>query len=231
MLKDFVALDLETTGLNPYIDKIIEIGAVKYRNGMEVDRFETFVNPSMPISAKIQAITGIDDSMVSNAPVISDIISRLIDFIGDDTLLGHNIPFDYKFIAKAANDAGLTYKCNAIDTYRVSVRCIKSIESRSLEYLCSYFSIDTIHHRAAADAVSSAMVYFRLCELSDSASDIFPLAFVPKKQEKITIKQISFLNALIKKHHINYGKKIEDLTKSEASREIDYILSTYGIKR
>lgn len=231
MILDYVALDLETTGLSPNFDKIIEIGAVKYVNGIEAARYETFVNPGVSISNMITEITGIDDSMVAKSPSIEETIHELLEFLGDSVLLGHNITFDYSFIAKAALDAGIKYHAKGIDTHKVSNRCLPDIEGRSLINLCEYFQIETVHHRAVADAVSAAIIYGKMCEISDSDKDIRELVFKPKKVEKITDKQVAFLKSLIKRHRIEYDKKIEDLTKSEASREIDSILSTYGTFR
>lgn len=231
MIQNYIALDLETTGLSPEADKIIEIGAVKFENGIEISRFETFVNPRVPIPERIYNITGINDDMVKDSPFIEDIIGDLLDYLGDSVLLGHNIIFDYKFIAQAARDNGMAYKAYGIDTFKVSIRSLPDIKGRSLADLCEYFSINTVHHRASADAISSAIAYRKMCEICDSDNDIKELIYKIKKQEKITDKQISFLKSLIARYGINYKKKIEDLTKSEASREIDNILSTYGIKR
>lgn len=228
MIKDFVAIDLETTGLSPNFNKITEIGAVKYVDGKEVSRFETLINPNATISPEITAITGISNEMVANSPTIDDIFDDLMEFLGDNILLGHNISFDYSFIAKAALDRGIKYHAKGIDTFKVSRRCISGEIGRSLEELCAYFDIETIHHRALADAVSAAEIYVRMCEIADSDNDVTELIFKPKKDEKITEKQIAFLESLIKRYRINYEKNVNELTKSEASREIDLILSTYG---
>lgn len=231
MINNYVALDLETTGFSPYNDKITEIGAVLFENGIEKTRFETFVNPGVAITPQITKVTGITDEMVKDAPDISEVIEDLLDFIGNRILLGHNIRFDFSFIAKASADKNIIYKAQGIDTYKVSQRCLPDISGRSLENICDYFGIETIHHRAAADAVSASEIYHRMCSLSDSDKDVFELYFKSKKPEKITDKQINFLRSLINRYSISYDKNIGDLTKSEASREIDRILSTYGYNR
>lgn len=231
MIKNYVALDLETTGLSPNYDKIIEIGAVRYENCEEISRYETFVNPGIKISERITEISGITDEMVKDSPYIEDVIEELLKFVGESILLGHNIIFDYSFIAKAAMDKGIKYTAKGIDTYKVSVRCIPDIDGRSLVNLCTHFGIETVHHRAYADAVSASEVYKRMCIISDSDTDARELYFKPKKEEKITQKQINFLKALLVRYKIDYENKIEQLTKSEASREIDRILSTYGAFR
>ena len=94
---DYVALDLETTGLSPRDDRIIEIGAVKYIGGVRTDSFACFVNPDIHIPERITEITGIDDSMVSHAEYIDTALAGLLDFLGDMPVLGHNVAFDYGF--------------------------------------------------------------------------------------------------------------------------------------
>lgn len=88
MTNSYVVLDLETTGLSPCEDKIIEIAAIKCINGEIVDRLETLINPERKISSHITGITGISNDMVSDAPVISEVINEVIDFLGDFTLVG-----------------------------------------------------------------------------------------------------------------------------------------------
>lgn len=229
MINSFVAIDLETTGFSPYYNKIIEIGAVKYINGEKIGVFDMLIDPEEEISEIITGVTGITNEMVKGKPVINEVIDSLLDFLGDSILLGHNIIFDYRFIAKAAKDVGINYNARGIDTYKVSRRCIKDIDSRSLEYLCEYFNIEAIHHRALADADSARQVYCKLCEINDSENDDEQLNFVYKKDSPITEKQINFLKSLIKRYNIDIDKNIEDLTKSQASKMIDNILSTYGI--
>ncbi len=231
MTGTYVAIDLETTGLSPVNDRIIEIGAIKIVNGIETEHYETMVNPGIPISSRITQITGIDDSMVESAPGINEVIGEIVEFTRDYILLGHNISFDYSFLKAAAIKSGMEYERMGIDTHKLARRALPDIHSRSLEYLCRYFEITTIHHRALADAQSAALIYSKLCEISDSDKDVFPLSYKLPKQEPITWKQKAFLESLIKKYHINYDKKTEDLTKSQASREIDNILSVYGIDR
>ena len=96
MIKDYVAFDLETTGLNVETDYIIEIGALKVKNGKVCERFMEFLKPPTPISAMITNITGITNEMVASSRNTPDIIRDFVDFCGDFVLLGHNIMFDYK---------------------------------------------------------------------------------------------------------------------------------------
>lgn len=102
MTDAYTALDLETTGLNPKKDKIIEIGAVKVRNGEITDRFQSFVNPGRVLENKVKNLTGICDAMLEGAPEMGELIEPLIEFLGEDVLVGHRILFDYSFVKKSS---------------------------------------------------------------------------------------------------------------------------------
>lgn len=231
MIKDFVAIDLETTGLSPYDNKIIELGAVRYRDGKPVDQYNTLINPGVHIPERITEITGIDDDMVSKAPYIDDELDRIMEFIGNDVILGHNVIFDYTFIAGALAGHSIEYSAEAIDTLKFAKKVLSANESKNLEHLCEMFDIVTIHHRAYEDAMSAANVYFRLCELSGEETIVEQYHFKKQKAAGITPKQVNYLKSLIERHNIKPDYIIENLTKSQASREIDRILSEYGITR
>lgn len=101
---DYVAFDLETTGLDPRWDDIIEIGAVKVRNGQPADRYEQLINPGRPIPSVITEITGIDDDMVKDAPALADVLPGFLEWVGDGILLGHNVNFDINFLYDSAEE-------------------------------------------------------------------------------------------------------------------------------
>ena len=234
---DYVALDLETTGLNPRDDRIIEIGAVKYIGGERTDNFACFVNPGIPIPERITGITGIDDSMVYDAEYIDTALVRLLEFLGDMPVLGHNIAFDYGFVCQKALDMKIKYHASGIDTHRISKMLLTALPSRSLENLCGYYNIvEEPRHRAFSDAAAAARLYDCLYAeaMKDNEKDYgnlfmpVDIAYTAKKDTPITPKQIAFLRSLIRQHGITPDKEIESLTKSQASREIDRILSTYG---
>lgn len=232
MINSFVALDLETTGISPVYDHIIEIGAAKIVDGVLEDSIRTFINPGVGIDPRITELTGIDDDMVKGAPCIEEVIADLVDFIGELPLLGHNILFDYSFISQAAKANGLVFEARGIDTLRIARVFLPQLESKKLTSLCTYFQIDPGNsHRAYDDAMSAMQLYACLCELrpnDELVDSVCDLQFKVKKQSPITAAQERYLSALVTAHHITLSKEVKDMTKSEASREIDRILSIFG---
>ena len=97
-LSKFIAIDLETTGLNPKHDKIIEISAVKFHQCKPIDTFTYLIDPKIKISNTTTQITGITDTMVENQPSFEDIEDKFISYIGDYPLIGHNVMFDLAFL-------------------------------------------------------------------------------------------------------------------------------------
>lgn len=156
----FVALDLETTGLDPRQNRIIEVGAVKYIDGKRTEDFASFVDPELLIPARITQITGIDDRMVEGAPKIGEVLPRLFGFIGNLPILGHNITFDYGFLCQNAANMKLTFGARGIDTHRIAKALLPDLPSRSLESLCGcYHIVEEPRHRAFSDAAAAARLY------------------------------------------------------------------------
>ena len=110
MIDSYIALDVETTGLDVKKEKITELAMIKVVNDRAVDRFLALVNPGRPINAYVSALTGITDEMVKDAPAIEEVIGPALDFAGDLPLLGHNLMFDYRFIKKAAVNNGREFE-------------------------------------------------------------------------------------------------------------------------
>ena len=116
MTNSYIALDLETTGLEARLDKITEIAALRVVDGRVEERFVTLVNPGRQLGERITVLTGITDDMVKDAPAIEDMIGDVVRFCGNLPLLGHNILFDYAFLKRAAVNSGLDFEREGIDT-------------------------------------------------------------------------------------------------------------------
>lgn len=230
MIYDFTALDIETTGLDPKMDKIIEIGAVKIRNGKEADRFETLIDPGKKLTERIIQLTGITDENLENAPRIEEILPKLLEFIGEDVLLGHKILFDYSFIKRAAVNHNYIFEKQGIDTLKLARRFLPELESRRLPYLCEHFGIIYDAHRAGNDAQAVAKLYFKLMELfpMEEAYAPFTLIYKVKKESPATERQKERLYKLMGQHKIVIDYDIDRLTRNEASRITDKIISQYG---
>lgn len=232
-MKEFVVLDLETTGLTPKTDRILEIGAIKVVDGEIKERYATFINPQRKIPARITELTGITQEMVADAPYREEAVRNLVEFCEDLPLLGHNIRFDYSFVKYEAVNLGLQFEKEALDTLAVARMALPELESRSLEFLCGYFGIRREHaHRAMDDALETLELYRILKQkFAGEHPEWFRtqrLICKVKKEGPITRAQIGFLKDLMEYHHLTPEVEITSLTKNEASRMIDTILSTYG---
>ena len=160
-LTDYTCFDLETTGLSPEWDSIIEIGAAKVRDNQIVEKYSQLINPQEPIPQYITEITGITTSMVQDQPTINDILPDFITWLGDDILMGHNVNFDINFIY----DNSLTIlnkpiTNNYLDTLRLARLTHPEEPHNRLQDLIQRYNIaDTQEHRALADVEQTIAVY------------------------------------------------------------------------
>ena len=228
-----MCIDLETTGLNPKKDKIIEIGAVKVENGKVVDTFETFVNPHRPLEEHVANLTGICEENLKNAPDITEVLPKVMDFVGQEVLLGHSILFDYSFLKKAAVDQKLKFERLGVDTLKIARKYLPDLESRTLDFLCKHYEIPHVAHRALEDAKATVELYFKLRDAflgEENKKDFLAgnLLFQVKRDTPATKPQIERLYRLIEQHNLTPEIAPEQMTRSEASRYTDRILATYG---
>ncbi|MEE0419405.1 MAG: 3'-5' exonuclease [Lachnospiraceae bacterium] len=237
MGSEYVALDLETTGLSPKEDRILEIGAAKVVDGRTVATYRVFVDSQIAIPEFVTQLTGIDRAMVKEGLPTGEAVEGLLAFCGDLPLLGHNIIFDYSFIKRQAVNMGLPFEKQGIDTLKISRRFLGELPSRTLEALCLHYHIECARsHRAMDDAVAASQLYEHMYRefhhLSPQAFVPKPLIYKVKKEGPITKSQKVYLNDLTKYHRIGLEMSIDSLTRNEASRIIDRIILNYGkIKR
>lgn len=160
---DYVCIDLETTGLRPAGDWIIEFAAYRVENGKATDRLVSFVRPGEleKVSPFITDLTGITKDMVRDAPLPEDILPELFDFVEDSMVLGHNTCFDMNFLYDGAKKAGLDPIGNDFtDTMRISRRCNKDLPNHRLGTLAQFLDVEvTAAHRAAADVETTIRCY------------------------------------------------------------------------
>lgn len=233
MIKDYVVFDLETTGLSPDKDTIIEIGALKVIQGKVTERFSEFINPHQPLTAQISELTGITDGMLAGARDLQPVVSDFVDFSEGFVVVGHNLSFDYRFTKNAADKFGLSFDREGIDTLKIAKTVHKDLPSRSLGALCEHYGIiNSSAHRAYHDALATAKLYQTLGHyFEESNPKLFEpekMGFRPKKQQPMTKKQKAYLKDLCKYHKIEFNDSMEQMTMSEASRWIDQTISKYG---
>ncbi|MDY6911773.1 MAG: exonuclease domain-containing protein, partial [Chloroflexota bacterium] len=155
----YVALDLETTGLVPESDAIIEVGAVKFQNGHQIGVFQSLVNPHRPIPLNIQRLCGISQEDVDIAPPFSALEEKLASFLEGCHPVGHNVSFDLNFLAR--NGIGLPH--SGYDTFELAKLILPDLPERSLSAVAKYLAIPhPSAHRALADAEVSKEVFTQL---------------------------------------------------------------------
>ena len=171
----FVVFDLETTGFSAEVDRIIEIGAVKIKNGEIVDNFSKFVNPKIPIPFRIEKLTGINDSMVMEAEPIEKILPEFLEFCGDAVMVAHNAGFDTSFIINNAERLGIKYDPTIMDTVLLAQFVIPNLHNYKLDTLCKHLAVSLEnHHRAVDDAQATAYIYLKMVKMLEER-DIFDL--------------------------------------------------------
>jgi DNA polymerase-3 subunit epsilon len=163
----FCVLDLETTGGSPRDCAITEIGAVKYRGGVESGVFQTLVDPGLPIPPFITVLTGITEAMMVSAPTIETALPSFLEFIGESVIVGHNVRFDLSFLSASIERLGYRPLDNpTVDTASLARRLIRNeVRNLRLHTLASHFrSPVTPVHRALEDARATAHVFHSMLE-------------------------------------------------------------------
>ena len=161
----FVVFDIETTGFSAVNDRIIEIGAVKVENGVITEKFSEFVNPERPIPFEIEKLTSINDRMVEDAPNISVILPRFMDFCKGSVLVAHNADFDTGFIRHNCEVLGLPYDYTYVDTLGIARSFLEGLKNYKLDTVVEAMGCTLAkHHRAVDDAGATADVFVRFLE-------------------------------------------------------------------
>ena len=161
----FVVFDIETTGFSAVNDRIIEIGAVKVENGVITEKFSEFVNPERPIPFEIEKLTSINDRMVEDAPNISVILPKFMDFCGGSVLVAHNADFDTGFIRHNCEVLGLPYDYTYVDTLGIARSFLEGLKNYKLDTVVEAMGCTLAnHHRAVDDAGATADVFVRFLE-------------------------------------------------------------------
>ena len=166
---DFVVFDIETTGFSPVNNRIIEIGAVKVRDGGIVDRYFTFVNPDMPIPFEIEKLTGIRDDMVMDYPRIEEILPEFLEFCRGCVLVAHNAGFDMSFITENCRRLGYPADFTYVDTMNTARILLPGQAKHTLDAVAKTLKISLEnHHRAVDDAECTAHIFVKFIEMLEA---------------------------------------------------------------
>ena len=233
--QEFVAFDLETTGLSSRTDRIIEIGAVILKNGEEIDRFQTFVDPERPLDRRIVELTGITDEMLVGAPKIEEVLPKFLEFIGDRVLVAHNSDFDTGFIRAECTRLGYEYHYTAADTLILSQNLLSHLNKFKLNIVSNALNLpDFNHHRAGDDAMTCGLIMTRLMKQLEEEHDVHTLQAINpvmmglRAKGRITDRQarhiilfaknqvgLRNLYHLISDSNLKYFKRVPRIPKSE----------------
>jgi DNA polymerase III epsilon subunit family exonuclease len=157
----FVVLDIETTGLSRYSNKITEIAAVIVKDGKIHDEFHTLVNPEVRIPGFITKLTGIDNAMVKDAPKIRSVMPEFVKFLGDHIIVAHNASFDYGFLDEnAVSSIGKGLTNEVLCTRKLANRLVPDLPSKKLSCLCEHFGVSNQQaHRAKGDVYATVEIF------------------------------------------------------------------------
>lgn len=157
---NYVVLDLETTGLSPEYDEIIEISALKIKNDKIVSKFSTLIKPTFEIDEFITNLTGITNEMLSTAPKFNTVAPELVQFLQDQIIVGHNVNFDINFLYDNLLNLNYILKNDFIDTMRISRKLNPEMKHHRLCDLIEFYNIEIDRqHRASKDCLSTNLAY------------------------------------------------------------------------
>ena len=190
---EFVCIDLETTGLNANSDTIIELGAVRFKGGSILDRYQTFVNPGRRIPPFIQQLTSIRPAQLERAPAFHRVADQFADFIGDLPIVGHNVAFDLGFL----RSHHLPLDNRNYNTWDLASIFLPTLPEYNLSALADRLGLDHSQaHRASADAEITALVFHRLLRIA-SDQPAAKIAFIARAARAANAPVADLLEGLI----------------------------------
>jgi DNA polymerase III epsilon subunit family exonuclease len=181
----YTVIDIETTGLSKYYHKITEIAAVRVNNGRITKKFQTLVNPEAHIPSFITRLTGIDDEMVEDAPLIREAMPGFLKFLGNRVFVAHNASFDHGFLNHSAKGS---IENPRLCTRKLANRLVPDLYSKKLGVLCEHFGIENSQaHRAMGDALATAELLNHFFGILDKKGfskpeDILKFEKMPRKK-------------------------------------------------
>ena len=228
---DFVVFDIETTGFSPVNNRIIEIGAVKVSGGEIADKYSTFVNPDVPIPFEIEKLTGINDSMVIDAPSIEEVLPEFLAFCEGAVLVAHNAEFDMSFIKENAMRQNLKREFTYVDTVGIARILLPHQGKHTLDAVAKTMGVSLEnHHRAVDDAGATAEIFVKFIPmLKENGADTLAKVNAMGESSPDIIKKLPSYHAiilaennigrenlytLVSESHLNYFSKRPRVPKS-----------------
>ena len=227
---DFVVFDLETTGLSPSFDEIIEFAGLRVRGEKVVERFSTLIKPNYPVSDFITDLTGITNEMLDGAPSIESVIAEIKDFIASDILVGHNVNFDINFLYDAiAQFQSEPLSNDFVDTMRLSRKVLPDLQHHRLSDIAAALGVSHENaHRALCDCTATFDCYYALKQrvLEKMTEEEFCSSFKRRrvKYDYNNLKNISTEKGDFDETHPLYHKycvftgTLEKMTRAEAAQ-------------
>jgi ATP-dependent DNA helicase DinG len=227
IVPDFVAVDVETTGLNFSSDHIIEVGAVKFSGGKATEEFSSFVKPPIPIPSEITDLTGITDADVAGAPTFAEIAPKLTAFFGALPLCGHQVDFDKTFINKAFEKAGMaTVGKQTLDTALLSRILLEADGRFNLKSVSNSLSVTLNNaHRALNDARAcgevAVLLIPKLANLPQNVRQTMAAAAPASYIKSLIFKTLGNLPPLVKVRSNAETTSFPKLSDPEKLQEIE----------
>ena len=231
---EYVAFDLETTGLSSLHDTIIEIGAAIMKGNEVLSTFQTFVAPHRPLQPKIVDLTGINDQMLAGQPDISEAMPKFLEYVGSRPLCAHNADFDIGFVTAACEKLGLPFHPTYVDTLILAQNLMPELGKYKLNIVADALSLpDFNHHRASDDAITCGYLLMRFFKMMqeqglDSLQKINPRMEQLRSGSKILDRRarhiivfaknsigLRNLYRLISYGNLKYFKRVPIMPKSE----------------
>jgi len=205
IIDEYVVIDIETTGYMTKYDSIIEVGAIKIKNGIEMAKYQQLVKPPKPVSAFITSLTGISNDMLKNQPTIKDIGNDFLEFIGDSILLGQNVHFDIHFLYDALLDElNIPLSNNFIDLLRFSRKLLPALPNHKLSTVANSLGVPVDKtHRSISD-----------CQIAYQCYEKF--------KERLLIDKLDIHEMFKKKHHSKLNSK--DIVATSNEFDVDHLL-------
>lgn len=204
----FIAFDLETTGTVPGVDQIVEIGAIRFDNGVPDAIFATLISPGIPMPPAASAVNGITDAMLVGKPKVTEVLEPFSEFCGDDILVAHNAPFDTQFLAADYRKHEIvTPRGVILDTCAMARKVLPGLANYKLGTLVQHCGIQSSEfHRAEADANYCGQLFIKLVSRIAVGGVLPPIpnlvALTGKPESRFPLiekkpKQLGFLDSLM----------------------------------